>query len=236
MGGTLFACGPDYKKGDNINDLVYAYYRYSAFTEVKGILLRATIAFLTALSSEQISKALLIEKGVVDAEALEGVDEAVTIANYRARISAAIPVLQRWVKTPTPPSPEPNPAPFNILNSSWNLDPATLNRLHAAMNQRNILDEIMAEMPIHLDALGPVAPHTLVELNLAGIHTFCEFPDSNASMPYAQTKDVARMIKMAKPYCVWDDKWDPPEEGEDHFIDEVLKVFEAVPPGGRAFN
>lgn len=116
---------------------------------------------------------------------------------------------------------------------------------------------LLAETPIDLAALDkvPTVPHILVELNLAGMHTFLKFHDANASKPYAQTKDVARMLRMVKPHCVWGDKWarNPPpmppmEKGEDEeedeeeeeeeldFIDEVIRVFDAVPPGGRVFN
>ena len=74
------------------------YYRYSGFTDFKGIILNATIAFLTALSGKQISKKLLVEEGVVEEEKIRDLDEAVVIANYRARIDAAIPLLKSWVR------------------------------------------------------------------------------------------------------------------------------------------
>ena len=100
MGGTLRACGPGQTPGDvsETDDGVSMYYRYSGFTDFKGIVLNATIAFLTALSGKQISKKLLIDEGIATAEAVQDLDEAVVIANYRARIDAAIPLLKSWVR------------------------------------------------------------------------------------------------------------------------------------------
>ncbi|KAJ7445928.1 hypothetical protein FB451DRAFT_1412602 [Mycena latifolia] len=86
MGGTIWAQGPDQDEGFDIDgdDVVSASYAYRDFTDFKAILLRATTAFLTAFSAKQISKALLIQKGVATRESVEGTDEPVVIASYRA--------------------------------------------------------------------------------------------------------------------------------------------------------
>ncbi|KAJ6564531.1 hypothetical protein B0H19DRAFT_1258959 [Mycena capillaripes] len=58
---------------------------------------------------------------------------------------------------------------------------------------------------------------------------------ANAMMPYKDTKDIERMLRMVKPYCEWDPvEWGPPPEGDEvHFIDEMITMFAAVPPGGK---
>ncbi|KAJ7445915.1 hypothetical protein FB451DRAFT_1568023 [Mycena latifolia] len=220
MRGTIWACGPD---SDSDHDYIgWASYSYHGFTEFKAILVRATIAFLTALSAKHISKALLIQEGITTPESVEGIDEAVIIANYRARIDAAIPLLRSWTRTPSASAPTRQ----EMLENP------------AFRNPQALLLALMSQQPIAFDKLDalPMAPHTLVELNLAGIHAFCKFPDANRSMPYAQAKDVAQMMRTVEPHCVWDENWIPPDEGEPHFIDEMITVFDAVPPGGTACN
>jgi hypothetical protein len=101
MGGTLWACGPDYTRETHEEQAIDSvYYRYSGFIDVKAILVRAGIDFLTTLSAKQISNALLVEAGICTAESIEGMEHGVVIANYRARIDAAIPILRSWVRTP----------------------------------------------------------------------------------------------------------------------------------------
>ncbi|KAJ7789398.1 hypothetical protein B0H14DRAFT_3503084 [Mycena olivaceomarginata] len=69
----------------------------------KAVALRATFAFLVALSGKQISKKVVAVEGVAEAE-LErvrkaDVDESVVIANYRTGIGAAIVLLKSWLNT-----------------------------------------------------------------------------------------------------------------------------------------
>ncbi|KAJ7625901.1 hypothetical protein FB45DRAFT_1060508 [Roridomyces roridus] len=109
MGGTIFACGPDYDpENHDFDHLVHTSYRYGGFLDFKAVLIRATIAFLTALSSKQISKELLVNEGVTDTEAVKGVDEAVFIANCRTRIDKAIAQLQGWLRNPGVPPTSPS--------------------------------------------------------------------------------------------------------------------------------
>ncbi|KAF7355871.1 hypothetical protein MVEN_00915700 [Mycena venus] len=108
MDSTLWACGPSQTPRDiiELEDHVSIYYRYSGFTEFNGIILNATIAFLTALSGKQISKKLLTDEGIATLEAMEGVDEAVVIVNYRSRIDAAISLLKSWLNGKSGPRPD----------------------------------------------------------------------------------------------------------------------------------
>ncbi|KAJ7485644.1 hypothetical protein FB451DRAFT_1168883 [Mycena latifolia] len=299
MGGTLWACGPGQTPRDvsETDDGVSMYYRYSGFTDSKGIILNATIAFLTALSGKQISKKLLIDEGVVTKEAVEDLDEAIVIANYRSRIDAAISLLKCWLNTKSGPPPEdPILKGFGSSGSRLNINP--MSNLGRLLDQRAFIAEIMAEVPIDFNVVNPknldpeklTPPHTLTELRLAGIHAFILFPDSDGTLSYEQAKEVERLLRMVRPYCEWDEKWGappPPEyqpprvrasapaaesnplssdekdggsgesaqvkedgrddvmedededdemdhEDEQHFIDEMITVFAAVPPGGMA--
>ncbi|KAJ7483368.1 hypothetical protein FB451DRAFT_1439283 [Mycena latifolia] len=296
MGGTLWACGPGQTPRDvsQTDDGVSMYYRYSGFTDFKGIILNATIAFLTALSGKQISKKLLIDEGVVTKEAVEDLDEAIVIANYRSRIDAAISLLKSWLNTKSGSPPEdPILKMFGGSGSRLNINP--MSNLGRFLDQRAFIAEIMAEVPIDFNVVNPknldpeklTPPHTLTELRLAGIHAFILFPDNDGTLSYEQAKEVERLLRMVRPYCVWDEKWGappPPEyqpprvrasapaaesdalssdekdggsgesaqvkedgrddvmedededdemdrEDEQHFIDEMITVFAAVPPG-----
>ncbi|KAJ7468150.1 hypothetical protein FB451DRAFT_1369167 [Mycena latifolia] len=298
MGGTLWACGPGQTPRDisQTDDGVSMYYRYSGFIDFKGIILNATIAFLTALSGKQISKKLLIDEGVVTKEAVEELDEAIVIANYRSRIDAAISLLKSWLNTKSGSPPEdPILKMFGGSGSRLNINP--MSNLGRLLDQRAFIAEIMAEVPIDFNVVNPknldpeklTPPHTLTELRLAGIHAFILFPDNDGTLSYEQAKEVERLLRMLRPYCVWDEKWGappPPEyqpprvrasapaaesdalssdekdggsgesaqvkedgrddvmedededdemdrEDEQHFIDEMITVFAAVPPGGE---
>ncbi|KAJ7679090.1 hypothetical protein DFH06DRAFT_1465279 [Mycena polygramma] len=214
MGGTLVACGPNQSTSDawDSPDCAMVYYRYSGFTDFKVVVLQGTIDFLVALSGKQISKKLLVDEGIVTSEAVEGEEEVVVIANYRARIDAAISLLKSWQRVPIP-------------------EPSSMNSLFGY----NAIAAILASVPLAFDVIqaSPAAPHTLVELRLAGIHALLVLYDSDGSMPYEQAKDTAWLLRIVKPHCKWGETWDYPE-GEPHFIDQMLEVFEAVPPGGTA--
>ncbi|KAJ7813957.1 hypothetical protein B0H14DRAFT_2604513 [Mycena olivaceomarginata] len=287
MGGSLLLCGPGQKPEDvDTNDeSLCVYYRYSGFTDIKVIALRATIGFLTAVSAKQISKQLLVDEGLVAPEHVEGAEEAVVIANYRARIDTAIKLLKTWYR-PDPPPPQRDP----LLNMLGGVKPT--GKLAELIAQRSLIAELMAEIPFDYDKINPqnlsweksmaAPPHTLSELRLAGIHAFILFPDSDAEMLYEQTKEVGRLLRMVRGYCEWDERtWGPPpppeyqppkvrepvsedkrdeamedeekdreekadaEEDEDyeeepfvddepHFIDKLIHLFGAVPPGGTA--
>ncbi|KAF8187640.1 hypothetical protein K438DRAFT_1972779 [Mycena galopus ATCC 62051] len=195
MGGRLWACGPGQSPHDvsQANDGVSVYCSYSGFTDFKGVVLNATIAFLTALS-----------------EAVQDLDEAVVIANYRARIDAAIPLLKSW---------DPILKMFGGLGSQFGAS-SNLGRL---LDQRALIAEIMAEIPIDFNVVNPrnldveklKAPHTLAELRLAGIHAFVLLPDNDGTLSYKQAKEVERLLRMVRPYCEWDEKyWGAPPPPE----------------------
>ncbi|KAJ7663087.1 hypothetical protein DFH06DRAFT_1471139 [Mycena polygramma] len=221
MGGTIFACGPDQAPNDTSipENCVMASYSYRGFADIKVVVLQATIDFLSALSGKQISKKVLVDEGIVMPEAAEGEEEAIVIANYRARIAAAIALLKSWQRTP---APEP-PSMDSLFGGSG--DP------------RILLAALFPPIPLAFEAIhaSPTAPSTLVELRLAGIHALIAHPDGNGSMPYDQAKDTERLLRVVKPYCKWSDKW-VFNEGDTHIIDEMIAVFEAVPPGGTARN
>ncbi|KAJ6517546.1 hypothetical protein C8R47DRAFT_1087596, partial [Mycena vitilis] len=190
-----------------------ASYSYRGFADIKVVVLQGTIDFLSGFSAKQISKKVLVDEGIAMPEAVEGEEEAIVIANYRARIAAAISLLKSWHRTPAaaPPSMD------SLFGGSGNLLAA------------------LVPIPLAFDAINasPTARSALVELRLAGIHALLAHPDGNGSMPYNQTKDTERLLRLVKPYCKWSDKW-VFNEGDTHIIDEMIAVFEAVPPGGTA--
>ncbi|KAF8169545.1 hypothetical protein K438DRAFT_1774134 [Mycena galopus ATCC 62051] len=254
--------------------------RYSGFTDFKGIVLNATIAFLTALSGKQISKKLLMDEGLAPPEAVQDLDEAIVIANYRARIDAAIPLLKSWLNTkPNPPPQDPILKIFGALGSRFGAS-SNLGRL---LDQRALIAEIMAETTIDFNVINPrnldveklKPPHTLAELRLAGIHAFVLLPDNDGTLSYEQAKEVERLCiasgtrntgppRVRVPVAdneppdetdgaggesaqveedgrgdeLEDEGEDEDDEMEDedeqHFIDEMITVFGAVPPGGTA--
>ncbi|KAF8169548.1 hypothetical protein K438DRAFT_2062052 [Mycena galopus ATCC 62051] len=214
MGGTLWACGPGQTPHDvsQADDGVSVYYRYSGFTDFKGVVLNATIAFLTALSGKQISKQLLRDEGIATPEALQDLHEAIVIANYRARIDAAIPLLKSWLNTKTnSPPQDPILKMFGGLGSRFGAS-SNLGRL---LDQRALIAEIIAEIPIDFNVVNPKnlnvkklkPPHALAELRLAGIHAFVLLPDNDGTLSYEQAKEVERLLRMVRPYCEWDEKY-----------------------------
>ncbi|KAJ7167257.1 hypothetical protein C8R43DRAFT_1160692 [Mycena crocata] len=81
--------------------------------------------------------------------------------------------------------------------------------------------------PSHLDniyifALSAV-PHVLTELGLAGIYAMIKFPDTDGRMPYAEAKEVGRLIRKVKPYCEWsaEDGWEPPADPKEGGSEEI---------------
>ncbi|KAJ6532411.1 hypothetical protein B0H19DRAFT_1081476 [Mycena capillaripes] len=153
MGGTLWACGPGQTPStvSDTDDGVSMYYRYSGFTELKGIILNATITFLTALSGKQIAKKLLIDEGIVTPETVENLEEAIVIANYRSRIDAAIPLLKSWLKTKAD-RPLEDPI-LKMFGGAGSLNP--MSNLGRLLDQRSFIAEIMAEVPIDFNVVNP---------------------------------------------------------------------------------
>ncbi|KAJ7728545.1 hypothetical protein B0H16DRAFT_1777689 [Mycena metata] len=270
------------------------YFRYSGFTDFKCILLRATIAFLTNLSKKQISKQVLLDEGVALAAEVEGVDEGIFITNYRARITEAIKLLQSWMRAPGVKGPSAQDL-FGIL------PPRPPPEMLGMLDRADFIAQMMGEIPILFDKVEAHAtpPHTLKELRIGGIHSFLKLADNNDSVGYEQAKEIAAVMRKAKPYCEWGDNWGPTpeemqaakenkeklgavsdeksteedgdkkpteedggkkpteedggkkptedggieeedeeededyeEEDEVHFIDEIIGIFEACPPGG----
>ncbi|KAJ7023138.1 hypothetical protein C8F04DRAFT_1240310 [Mycena alexandri] len=220
MGGTLWACGPGQTTSDvfELDDSVSMYYRYSGFTEFKGIVLNATIAFLATLSGKQISKKLLIDEGIATPESLQDAEEAVVIVNYRSRIDAAISLLRSWLKSNSAPRPaDPILSMFGGGGSSSNFH--SHGPLAQFLAQRAFLADFIAELPIDFAVINPrdlepeqvVVPHILTELRLAGIHAFILFPDNDGTLPYDKVKEVERLLRTVRSYCEFDsNKWGGP--------------------------
>ncbi|KAJ7922319.1 hypothetical protein B0H13DRAFT_1865896 [Mycena leptocephala] len=167
------ACGP----GQTVEDLSESDSDYTfaeGFVEFKHIILRGTIAFLTALSGKQISKKPIIDEEIVESVTVDGIEEAIVNANYRFRINAVNTLLQSWHAAP----------PF--YEKLWQPELPFL-------EMQSFMVEILAELPIAVDVVNnetmPTAPHTLNELRLSGIHALIIFPKIDGSMPYAQTKE-----------------------------------------------
>ncbi|KAJ7729950.1 hypothetical protein B0H16DRAFT_223353 [Mycena metata] len=217
MGGSIYACKPSHDAySDNVASADYSYRGFMGF---KLILVRGTIAFLTALSGKQISRKLLVDEGVAVDEDVNSADEAVVIANYRARINEAILLLQRWDRN------LPDADPMALFTGSGDI--------------QSIMTALMNSVPIDIAAIEAhkTVPPTLAQLRLSGIYIFSKHPDVNGCMKYEDAKEVERLLRLVKPYCYWDpEKWIAPDEGELHFMDEMIQVFATVPPGGTVRN
>ncbi|KAJ6603739.1 hypothetical protein B0H10DRAFT_2229707 [Mycena sp. CBHHK59/15] len=224
MGGSLNAYGPG--ADDASEPLADAYHSYSGFMDFKVILLHATIAFLTAFSAKDISKKMIVEEGIATEEAIEGTEEDIVISNYRARINAAIAVLQSWLRSSR------DGRKFSSSTSKMQFDPQPSGGPHSW------IAALLAQTPLVFEKFdGIPTPNSLIELGLRGVHDFIKFPDGNGTIEYEQAKEFGRLMQKGKKFCVWDEKsWPPPEHGEERFIDEVIAVFEAVPPGGKVVN
>ncbi|KAJ6564532.1 hypothetical protein B0H19DRAFT_1258960 [Mycena capillaripes] len=181
MGGTIYAFGPNQTFEDDYDDLVYVCYSYRGFTAFKGIVLRGAIAFLTALSGKEISKQKLIDEAIVLSEKVEAFEETIVIANYRARIDAAISLLKGWVRTPKE-DPSSISSNFGPGPSSGNprLGPGILSFLATLEARReHPLAALLPDMPIQFDVIESdshkYVPHTLTELRLEGLHTLVRY-------------------------------------------------------------
>ncbi|KAJ7200516.1 hypothetical protein GGX14DRAFT_659720 [Mycena pura] len=188
MGGTVYVLGPGQTHKDIRDPDLNVWVSWLSFLEFRAIVLRATIAFLEAVSAKQISKAMLVEEGLAAPEDVEGVDEALIVVNYRARIDAAISLLKTWVHTRQTPIPQGGNW---ILNYECPID----------------LDKVN---PTHVAAEKAIPAHTLRELRLAGIHALIMLADRDGKMPHAQAKEVERVLLLVRPYCEWPEDWDPP--------------------------
>ncbi|KAF8187677.1 hypothetical protein K438DRAFT_1972823 [Mycena galopus ATCC 62051] len=143
-----------------------------------------------------------MDEEIATPEAVQDLDEAVVIANYRARIDA-IPLLKSWLNKKTnPPPQDPILKMFGGLGSQFDAS-SNLGRL---LDQRALIAEIIAEIPIDFNVVNPKnldveklkPPHTLAELRLAGIHAFVLLPDNDGTLSYEQAKEVERLLRMPR--------------------------------------
>src|ERR1700685_1775896 len=90
MGGQIVAHGADVE----IVNITY-----SGLEELKSFFIRASIRYLSELSSQNISTKILVNEGILDPVASDNSthDEMITIANYCSRIEEAIRLLNSWV-------------------------------------------------------------------------------------------------------------------------------------------
>ncbi|KAJ6548651.1 hypothetical protein B0H19DRAFT_1265458 [Mycena capillaripes] len=134
------------------------------------------------------------------------------------RIDAAIPLLQRWLNTPASETRSIG----NIYRSSL---------ADGRPNLMASMAAVMEQMPIDVQLLQPhvmsTPPHTLTELGLAGIHTLIKFPDNDDNLPHEKTKEMERLLRMVNEWMAGSLQMD-----KFIFMDEMIALFEAVPPGG----
>ena len=83
----------------NDNEIFYCSMTY--LDELKAIFIRAAIAYLSDLSSKELSKDVLVNEGMLDAHASAQVDEVVVVTNSRLRIDAALDLLTSWCREQT---------------------------------------------------------------------------------------------------------------------------------------
>ncbi|KAJ7625869.1 hypothetical protein FB45DRAFT_1084534 [Roridomyces roridus] len=173
MGGTLFACGPDYDRDResedfDFDDLVSSYYRGNNFSDVKTVLIRQSS--VPRSHTSQIPHCPFVEANLERlAEAVEGADEAVVIANYRSRIDKGITQVKGWLR---PPGSPPEPHPLAHL----------LSLFQQTMMKR------LAEIPYDPDALFEASPHFLAELCLSCIQILGKMYDANGGVPSSDTR------------------------------------------------
>ncbi|KAJ7486847.1 hypothetical protein FB451DRAFT_1228165 [Mycena latifolia] len=205
MVGGLNAIDPD---GSFIDGTTY---HYPFFGYFKGVLVRAAIAHLNAVSGE-LSKKVLVTEGIVSPLIVEVTPEAVVVEDYRPRIDAAIALLQGWLRHPPYYMPR---SLDQLFHSRPGLRVAGTEAINAAL---------LAESPITLEKLTqPVPPEVLMKFNLDGIYFYCQLGYCYSTMDYVRADAVGRILPKLKPYCVWNDA----------FMADVINIFQSVGPGGK---
>jgi hypothetical protein len=234
MGGQLKV------KDTEIDDEIFGC-RYGGLEDLKGIFIRAAIAYLNDLSSKNISSKVLVNEGIIDERDTTDVDEVVIITNYRLRIDSALRLLQSWcrektgdgkpdliamgVMKPTETSdfrrllsrPHPSfepPVEGSILPPSFRPD---------AMSMKWLDD---ANLNYRMHRIPRAMPPVLKELNLKGVHHYVAHC---GEFSYEKSQDIVAFLDKMKPYIQFGgEEW----ESEYGPIDEQLRtVFAGCKPG-----
>ncbi|KAJ7192236.1 hypothetical protein GGX14DRAFT_480286 [Mycena pura] len=240
MGGSVYVLGPGQTREEISDPHLDVWTSWHVFMNFSAVVLRATIAFLETVSAKQISKKILVEEGLAAPEDVEGVDEALIVANYRARIDAAISLLKTWVLTQQTPLDSPidfdkvNPARVKKAIPPHTLSELRLTGIHALI----LLGYLNGKMS-HVQAKE-------VERVLLLARPYCEWPEDGNPPPPASYQPPpppsARAGNSAdnnnnadggdKDEDADGDDEDEDDYDERHIIDQFIYLFGAVPLGG----
>ncbi|KAJ7501142.1 hypothetical protein B0H11DRAFT_2189088 [Mycena galericulata] len=219
----------------------------SAFIDFKAIILNATIAFLTALSGKQISKKLLIDEEIIRTKSSQRTESPLlSLFGGAARGPLAQLLAQQSL--------------LEELTAELPIDYAVVNPRCIQPEQVTVPNTLIElrlagvhALVLFSDVDGTLSYEKIKEVErlLEMVRPYCEFDDKKkwgAPLPPEYQPPRARVPSPEAAAISPEDKQDEeegdgdddeeeddwPEEEERHFMDQMIAVFAAVPPGGSA--
>jgi hypothetical protein len=242
MGGQFTLKVNGHNKG-----CVYAFYR--TFELLRGCLIRATIGYLIILSAKNISKQLLIDEHIIDADSDEAED--ILIPNYRFRIDSAISLLQSWCRQPTKSEGFDSYIPKFTESTSggvpmdqvcaalerhrkrreaWDSGPWPMaDSLVPAGVSLSILYDFLGDLNYSLDRITHTLPPVLRELNLQGLHTYLSH---SGEIDFVRSQEIAALLDKVMDYVRVDEFFEAEEEAMPT-LKQLRDLFAACPQGGK---
>ncbi len=209
---------------------------YVGLKEINGIFIRATIRYLSELSSKNLSSQLLVNEGILDpvaAQSISAHDEMIMIANYRSRIEEAARLLNSWVRKVRPgrmlgdsnlvilndpDRPQNYTASFEMPIADSILPPGVTASMLSIMRDLG--------MNYRIDRIPKTMPPVLAQLNLKGLHYYLasdeEFSDQQSMEIVAFMDRVVRKEDFPEARCTSLDG--------AHAVDQIKNIFKACLP------
>jgi hypothetical protein len=207
---------------------------YSGLEDLRGIFIRSAIGYLEALSAKNLSRAVLNDAGILDADAAANEDEVVLITNYRLRIDAALKLLRSWCREKT------GDGTSNLFRSDKNLDIKELLARHNRRFEMPIDDCILPpgmtqgmmgvledmNSNYRIDRIPKTLPPVLRELNLQILHRFLSH---SGELNYEEAQKFILFLDKTKPFLEFDEYWHNPSK----VVEEIRAVFASCKPIGK---
>jgi hypothetical protein len=222
----------DYIEDDSEEDYVEPFgCSYSGLEDLKGIFIRSAIGYLEALSARNLSRAVLNDTGILDADAAANEDEVVLI---RLRIDAALKLLRSWCREKT------GDGRLNLFRPAESFD---INELLARHNRRfempiddsilgpGMTQEMMGTLDdmnsnYRLDRIPKTLPPVLRELNLQILHHYLAH---NNEFNYEEAQQFVLFLDKTKPFMEFGKGWGNPLL----VVEEIRTVFASCKPVGK---
>jgi hypothetical protein len=210
---------------DEIQDSVDA--RYIGFELLRGHLIRTTIYYLTDLSTKNISKQLLIDEHIIDANSDEAkLSDVILITNYRLRIDSTISLLQSWCRQPAKRRSR-NDFDFTALHGGGSTHMPIADSIFPPDLSLAAFYGLCPESNYFAERIPRTLPPALRELKLQALHTYLTYP---GEMGFEHAQEVAAFLAKVMVYVRADELLTFHEPMK--FLERIRALFAACPEDG----